>query len=46
MAGRTSTSVIYEYSREYKNAKKLNPESLGDYRGTFNRLLKKYRKQR
>ena len=45
MAGRTNTSVIHEYSREYKNAKKLNPESLGDYSGTFNRLLKKYRKQ-
>ena len=45
MASRTSTNVIYEYSREYKNAKKLDPESLGDYSGTFNRLLKKYRKQ-
>ena len=45
MASRTSTSVIDEYSREYKNARKLDPESLGEYSGTFNRLLKKYRKQ-
>ena len=45
MAGRTNTSAIDESSSEYMNTKKINPESLGDYSRTFNRLFKKYRKQ-